>query len=73
MSRNWRIIHQESSVVGDIIAQVGSFGTQDGPITFTIENVETRETREVTGGIGTNLAKGSPLASSTISERRAGA
>ena len=43
----WRIVHQDSSILGDIVAQVGSLGTQTGPITFTIENTETGETREV--------------------------
>lgn len=47
MANKWRIIDQESSVVDDLIAQVGSLGTQDGPITYTIENIETGETREV--------------------------
>lgn len=62
MSGKWRIIHQRSSIVGDIIAQVGTLGTQDGPITFTIENVETGETREVTAWdreeVGERIADG---------------
>jgi hypothetical protein len=39
---------RQSGVVGDIAAQVLSGGTLDGPKTFTIENEETGETREVT-------------------------
>lgn len=62
MSHNWRIIHQESGIVSDIVAQVGSLGNLDGPITFTIENVETGETREVTGWdreeVGERIAAG---------------
>lgn len=48
MSNQWRIIHQESGIVADAVAQIASFGSHDGPITFTIENMETGETREVT-------------------------
>lgn len=58
----WRIVHQESGVVGDIIAQVGSLGTRDGPVTFTLENVETGETRQVTAwdrdDLGQRIADG---------------
>lgn len=48
MSNQWKIISQESGVIADAVAQIASLGTRDGPITFTIENVETGETREVT-------------------------
>jgi hypothetical protein len=48
MSGNWKIIHQESGVVSDTVAQVFSLGSRSGPITFTIENEETGETREIT-------------------------
>lgn len=62
MSGNWRIIHQQSGIVADIVAQVGSLGTQDGPITFTIENMKTGETREVTAWnreeVGEKIANG---------------
>jgi hypothetical protein len=47
MSDKWRIIDRDSSFMGDFIAQVGSLGHLNGPVTFTIENVETGETREV--------------------------
>jgi hypothetical protein len=62
VSGKWRIIHQQSRILDDIVAQVGSLGTQDGPITFTIENVETGETREVTAWdsdeVGQRIAAG---------------
>lgn len=62
MSGHWRIIHQESGVVSDIVAQVGSLGTMDGPITFTIEDEDTGETREVTAWsadeVGERIAAG---------------
>lgn len=48
MGGHWKIIHQDSGIVSDITAQVLSGGTLDGPKTFTIENEETGETREVT-------------------------
>ena len=54
---NWRIIHQESSIIDDIINQVGSLGTLDGYITFTIENVETGEIREVTANDADDLGR----------------
>jgi hypothetical protein len=62
MSNKWTIIHQESSIVDDIIMQVGSLGTMDGYITFTIENTETGETREVVADdadeLGRRIASG---------------
>jgi hypothetical protein len=62
MSLRWRIVYQQSSVVDDIITQVGSLGSLSGPITFTIENVETGETREVTAwdrdDLGRRIAAG---------------
>ncbi len=62
MSDKWRIIRQESSVVGDTIATIASGGSKTGPITFTIENVETGETREVTAWdrseVGERIAAG---------------
>jgi hypothetical protein len=62
MSGKWQITHQESGVVSDVVAQVASLGTLNGPITFTIENVDTGETREVTawdrGEVGERIASG---------------
>lgn len=62
MSDKWKIIHQESGIVADVVAQVGSLGTMDGPITFTIENVETGEARDVTAWdrdeVGQRIAAG---------------
>jgi hypothetical protein len=62
MGGNWRIIHQESGVVGDAVAQIASLGALSGPITFTIENDETGETREVVawdaGEVGDRIAAG---------------
>lgn len=62
MSHNWRIIHQESGIVSDVVAQVASLGSLDGPITFTIENTVTGETREVTAWdadeVGDRIAAG---------------
>lgn len=48
MSNQWRIIFKKSGVIADAVAQIASLGSLDGPITFTIENVESGETREVT-------------------------
>ena len=62
MRGRWRIIHSTSGIVGDTIAQIASLGNQSGPITFTIENVETGETREVTAWdreeVGERIAAG---------------
>jgi hypothetical protein len=62
MSDKWKIIHQESSIIDDVISQVGSLGTMDGYVTFTIENTETGETREVTADdvddLGRRIADG---------------
>lgn len=62
MSNQWRIIAQESGVIADAVAQIASFGSRDGPITFTIENVDTGETREVTAWsreeVGERIAEG---------------
>lgn len=59
---HWRIVSQDSSVVGDIVARMGSFGQKSGPITFTIEHTETGETREVTAwdeeDLGERIAAG---------------
>jgi hypothetical protein len=59
---HWKIIHQESGVVGDAVAQIASLGQMSGPITFTIENEDTGETREVTAWdrdeIGERIAAG---------------
>jgi hypothetical protein len=59
---DWRIIHQESSVVDDLINQIGSLGHLDGYITFTIENTETGSIRKVTAydadEIGQRIADG---------------
>ena len=62
MAGKWRIIHQESGILDDMIAQVASAGAFDGPATRTIENVETGEPREVvawdTDDLGTKIADG---------------
>jgi hypothetical protein len=62
MAGRWRIIHQESGILDDTTAQVVSAGAFDGPVTYTIENVETGETREVvasdTDDLGTKIADG---------------
>ena len=62
MSDKWEIIHQESGIVSDAVAQIASLGSLDGPITFTIQNTETGETREVTawnaGEVGDRIAAG---------------
>jgi hypothetical protein len=59
---NWKIIHQEHSIVDDLINQVGSLGTMDGYTIFTIENTETGQTREVTANdadeLGQRIANG---------------
>jgi hypothetical protein len=57
MSDKWRIIHQESSIIDDVINQVASLGTMDGYITFTIENTETGEIREVTANDADDLGR----------------
>jgi hypothetical protein len=62
MAGKWRIIHQESGIVDDMMAQVASMGMLEGPVTYTIENVETGETRDVvawdTHDLGTKIADG---------------
>ncbi|MGO8933513.1 MAG: hypothetical protein ACLPLZ_09415 [Terracidiphilus sp.] len=62
MSGHWLIIHQKSGVVADAVAQIFSGGALDGPVTFTIENTETGETREVTAWdrdeVGERIASG---------------
>ena len=62
MAGKWRIIHQESGILDDTIAQVASMGTLDGPATYTIENIETGEMHEVvawdTEDLGTKIAQG---------------
>ena len=62
MSQQWRIIAQESGIIADAVAQISSFGSHDGPITFTIENVATGETRDVTAWnreeVGERIAAG---------------
>ena len=62
MSSQWRIISQESGIIADAVAQIASLGRRDGPITFTIENLETGETREVTAWsrdeVGERIAEG---------------
>ena len=57
MSGKWRIIYEESSVGGDIAAQVVTLGTQSGPVTYRIENVETGEIREVVAWDRENLGR----------------
>lgn len=62
MSSHWRIISQDSGIVADAVAQIMSLGTRDGPVTFTIENRETGETREVAAWsreeVGERIAEG---------------
>jgi len=62
MADKWRIIHQKSEVVDEIIAQTASLGTERGPITYTIENIETGEVRKVmawdTDDLGAKIADG---------------